>query len=71
MTVELNHTIIWCHDRMASSAFLAEMFDRPAPRTFYHFMVVDLDNRVSVDFMEKAGDVSPQHLRETARESGY
>ena len=61
MTVELNHTIIWCHDKSASSAFLAEMFDRPAPRTFYHFMVVDLDNRVSVDFMEKAGDVSPQH----------
>jgi len=61
MTVELNHTIIWCRDKIASSAFLAEMLGRPAPRKFFHFMVVDLDNRVSVDFMEKTGDVSPQH----------
>jgi len=61
MPVELNHTIIWCRDRMASSAFLAEMLGRPAPRPFHHFMVVELDNGVSLDFMEKEGAVSPQH----------
>ena len=61
MPVELNHTIIWCRDRMASSAFLAEMLGRPAPRPFHHFMVVELDNGVSLDFMEKEDAVSPQH----------
>jgi catechol 2,3-dioxygenase-like lactoylglutathione lyase family enzyme len=61
MTVELNHTIIWCSDKLRSSAFLSEMLGRPAPKPFHQFMVVDLDNGVSLDFMEKQGAVSPQH----------
>jgi catechol 2,3-dioxygenase-like lactoylglutathione lyase family enzyme len=61
MPVQLNHTIVWCRDKMRSSAFLAEILGRPAPRPFMHFMVVDFDNDVSLDFMEKQGDVSPQH----------
>jgi catechol 2,3-dioxygenase-like lactoylglutathione lyase family enzyme len=61
MTAELNHTIVWCHDRQRSSAFLADMLGRPPPRRFLHFMVVDLDNGVSLDFMEKQGDVALQH----------
>ena len=61
MAAELNHTIVWCRDRMASSAFLAGMLGRPPPRPFLHFMVVELDNQVSLDFMEKQGEVSRQH----------
>jgi catechol 2,3-dioxygenase-like lactoylglutathione lyase family enzyme len=61
MSVQLNHIIVWCQDKARSSAFLAEILGRPPPKPFYHFMVVDLDNGVSLDFMEKDGDVSPQH----------
>jgi catechol 2,3-dioxygenase-like lactoylglutathione lyase family enzyme len=61
MTAELNHTIVWCRDKVQSSAFLARMLDRPPPAPFLHFMVVTLDNKVSLDFMEKEGDVSRQH----------
>ncbi|SNS73525.1 Catechol 2,3-dioxygenase [Sphingomonas laterariae] len=61
MSVELNHTIIWCHDNKASSAFLADLLGLPPPRPFAHFMVVDLANHVSLDFMEKDGPVSTQH----------
>jgi catechol 2,3-dioxygenase-like lactoylglutathione lyase family enzyme len=61
MSVELNHTIVWCHDKARSAAFLAEMLGRPTPKPFHHFMVVDLDNGVSLDFMEKQGDVALQH----------
>ena len=61
MAVELNHTIVWCRDKMRSSAFLAEMLGRPAPRPFLHFMVVELDNEVSLDFYPKEGEVSVQH----------
>ena len=61
MPAELNHTIVWCRDKMASSAFLADMLGRPPPRPFLHFMVVELDNQVSLDFMEKQGEVSLQH----------
>lgn len=61
MAAELNHTIVWCHDKQASPAFLADMLGRPAPRASFHFLVVDLDNHVSLDFMEKEGDVALQH----------
>jgi catechol 2,3-dioxygenase-like lactoylglutathione lyase family enzyme len=61
MPVELNHTIVWCRDKAASSAFLARILGRPRPRAFLHFMIVDLDNGVSLDFMQKDGSVSPQH----------
>src|SRR5262245_38553346 len=61
MTVELNHTNGWSRDKRASSAFLAEILGRPAPRELFHFMGVDLDNHVSMDFMQKDGDVALQH----------
>jgi catechol 2,3-dioxygenase-like lactoylglutathione lyase family enzyme len=61
MGVELNHTIVWCHDKHASATFLADMLGRPAPHPFFNFLVVDLDNNVSLDFMEKSGDVALQH----------
>jgi catechol 2,3-dioxygenase-like lactoylglutathione lyase family enzyme len=61
MTVELNHSIVWCHDAQASAAFLADILGRPAPRAFLHFMVVDLDNHVSLDFMAKDGPIALQH----------
>ena len=61
MAVELNHTIIWCSDKAHSAAFLAEILGRPPARAFHHFLVVDLDNRVSLDFFQKEGTVSRQH----------
>ena len=61
MAAELNHTIVWCSDKHLSSAFLADILGLPAARPFLHFMVVDLANQVSLDFMEKPGGVSPQH----------
>lgn len=61
MAVELNHTIVWCNDKQTSANFLAEILGRPAPQPFHHFLVVELDNGVSLDFMEKAGKVALQH----------
>ena len=61
MSVELNHTIIWCSDKEKSAGFLTDILGRPAARPFYHFLVVDLDNQVSLEFYEKEGPVSRQH----------
>jgi catechol 2,3-dioxygenase-like lactoylglutathione lyase family enzyme len=58
---ELNHTIVWCHDKVQSARFLADMLGRPAPKPFMHFLVVTLDNGVSLDFMEKEGEIALQH----------
>jgi catechol 2,3-dioxygenase-like lactoylglutathione lyase family enzyme len=61
MAVELNHSIIWCSDKARSSAFMTGILGLPPARTFYHFLVVDLDNRVSLDFYQKEGPVAPEH----------
>ena len=61
MPAQLNHTIVWCHDRYRSSAFLAEILGLPAPRTFLHFEIVDAANGVSLDYMEKDGPIALQH----------
>jgi catechol 2,3-dioxygenase-like lactoylglutathione lyase family enzyme len=61
MGAELNHTIVWCRDKNRSSDFVARMLGLPEPKPFLHFMVVALDNSVSLDFMEKDGEVARQH----------
>jgi catechol 2,3-dioxygenase-like lactoylglutathione lyase family enzyme len=61
MSIELNHTIIWCTDPGRSAAFLSEMLGLPAPRPLYHFLVIQTANGVSLDFAQTQGTVSPQH----------
>jgi catechol 2,3-dioxygenase-like lactoylglutathione lyase family enzyme len=61
MAVEFNHSIVWCSDKMRSSAFMARMLGRPEPKALLSFMVVELDNGVSLDFLEKDGAVARQH----------
>lgn len=59
--MELNHTIVWCRDKKRSAEFMARILGRPEPRRFLHFLIVDMDNGVSLDFMEKDGEISTQH----------
>ena len=61
MTVQLNHTIAWCRDKRISATFLAEVLGLPEAKPFGPFLVVDLDNDVSLDFHEIEGAVAPQH----------
>ena len=58
---ELNHTIVWCSDKQLSADFLSDILGLPPARTFFHFLVVDLGNGVSLDYYQKDGPVSPQH----------
>jgi catechol 2,3-dioxygenase-like lactoylglutathione lyase family enzyme len=61
MSVQLNHTIVWCRDKRRSAAFLADMLGRPAPTAFGPFLVVELDNGVSLDFHDAEGEIASQH----------
>jgi catechol 2,3-dioxygenase-like lactoylglutathione lyase family enzyme len=58
---ELNHTIVWCSDKQRSADFLTDILGLPPARTFFHFLVVDFKNGVSLDYYQKEGQVSPQH----------
>jgi len=61
MTVELNHTIVWCRDKNISANFLADTLGLPPPTPFMHFLVVTASNNVSLDFYEKDGKIALQH----------
>jgi catechol 2,3-dioxygenase-like lactoylglutathione lyase family enzyme len=61
MSVRLNHTIVWCRDQGRSATFLAETLGRPAPTRFGPFLVVEVDNGVSLDFHEIDGEIASQH----------
>ncbi|MDG2004528.1 MAG: VOC family protein [Novosphingobium sp.] len=61
MSVELNHTIVWCSDQKQSAAFFSEMLGLHPPRRFAHFDIVDMANGVSLDFADKQGPVARQH----------
>jgi catechol 2,3-dioxygenase-like lactoylglutathione lyase family enzyme len=52
MAVHLNHTIVAAHDRQESAAFLADVLGLAPPASYGPFAVVQLDNDVSLDFMD-------------------
>ena len=61
MSVAFNHTIVWCRDQARSAGFLAQILGRPEPTRFMHFLVVALDNGVSLDFLEAERPIASQH----------
>jgi catechol 2,3-dioxygenase-like lactoylglutathione lyase family enzyme len=61
MGVRLNHTIVWCRDQRKSASFLTEILGRPTATRFGPFLVVELDNGVSLDFHETDGEIASQH----------
>ena len=62
MSVQLNHTIVWCNDKEKSSAFLVEMLGlKESPIPFGPMLVVRLSNGVSMDFYQQDGKIALQH----------
>jgi catechol 2,3-dioxygenase-like lactoylglutathione lyase family enzyme len=71
MAAQLNHTIVHCRDKGVSARFLADMLGRPEPRAFAPFMAVDLDNGVSLDFMETKGALIQEHYAFLIEEADF
>jgi extradiol dioxygenase family protein len=61
MSVRLNHTIVHAHDKDASATFLADILGLDPPSTYGPFVVVQVDNDVSLDFADDHGTPHPQH----------
>ena len=61
VSVQLNHTIVACRDQQRSAAFLTGILGLPAATRFGHFLVVEADNGVSLDFSETSGNIASQH----------
>ena len=61
MTVQLNHTIVWCSDKQTSATFLAAVLGLPTPTPFGPFLVVEAANGVSLDYHVTDGEIAHQH----------
>ncbi|MFF2425862.1 VOC family protein [Streptomyces mirabilis] len=61
MAVELNHTIVAAHDKMASARFLADLLGLEVAPEYGPFVPVQMPNGVTLDYMDTAGSISPQH----------
>jgi catechol 2,3-dioxygenase-like lactoylglutathione lyase family enzyme len=61
MAVQLNHTIVSVRDKHESATFLAQILGLPEPTPFGPFLIVQVDNDVSLDFADDQGPVHPQH----------
>ena len=61
MAIQLNHTIVSVRDKHESATFLAEILGLDKPKPFGPFLVVQVDNDVSLDFADDHGPVHAQH----------
>jgi catechol 2,3-dioxygenase-like lactoylglutathione lyase family enzyme len=59
--VQLNHTIVAARDKQVSATFLSEILGLPAPKPFGPFLGVEVDNEVTLDYMDTDREITPQH----------
>jgi catechol 2,3-dioxygenase-like lactoylglutathione lyase family enzyme len=61
MSIKLNHTIVPARDKNVSASFLTEILGLRAPTRFGPFMTVELDNEVTLDFIDSTGQILMRH----------
>ncbi|MEO8106489.1 MAG: VOC family protein [Actinomycetes bacterium] len=71
MAVQLNHTIVWAYDKHESAAFMADLLGLGAPTRYGSFVIVHVDNDVSLDFLDVDETVHPQHYAFIVDEEGF
>lgn len=62
VSVRFNHTIVHSRDKRVSATFLTDILGLPGAKPFGHFLVVELENGASLDFIDAGDtDVVQQH----------
>ena len=61
MSVTLNHTIVHARDKRVSAEFLVDILGLGPPSTYGPFVVVQVANGVSLDYVNSQGAPQPQH----------
>src|SRR5215831_10800256 len=60
MSIELNDTIVYAHDKHQSATFLADILGIPVSEPVSHFVPVMIE-RVALDFDDRDEPFTPQH----------
>ena len=58
---QLNHTIVNVRDKRQSATFLADILGLAPPTPYGPFLVVQVENDVSLDFADDHGEIRAQH----------
>lgn len=61
MSVRLNHTIVNVKDKRESASFLCEILGLEQPSAYGPFLVVEVSNEVSLDYLDNPDPIHPQH----------
>ena len=61
MAVQLNHTIVPAHDKLAAATFLAEILGLEPPTPFGPFLCVETANGVSLDYLHQDAPIASAH----------
>ena len=61
MPVQLNHTIVHSTDQERSARFLTDLLGLPDPVRFGPFLVVEVANGVSLDYVTTSDPIAEQH----------
>jgi catechol 2,3-dioxygenase-like lactoylglutathione lyase family enzyme len=61
MTAQLNHTIVQARDKDTSARFLTELLGLSPPTPYGPFVVVELGNGVSLDYVTTDDAIASQH----------
>lgn len=61
MSIELNHTLVLARDKAASAGFLADILGRPAPMPFGCFLTVEMNNGVTLGYLDDDREIVPTH----------
>ena len=60
MAIQLNHTLVNVRDKQESATFVADVLGLASPTPYGPFLVVQVDNDVSLDFID-VEELHPQH----------
>ncbi|WP_156723279.1 VOC family protein [Streptomyces apocyni] len=62
MSIDLNHTIVYAHDKQASAEFLAGVLGLEVGKPYGPFVPVEAENGVTLDYADSGpGPIAAQH----------
>ena len=61
MTITLNHTIVWAHDKEGAARFFADIFGLRFEGSSGHFAPVRVNDTLTLDFADANGTIASQH----------
>ena len=71
MSIEFNHTLVHAKDIWVAAREVGGVLDLAEPSSYGPFAVLQLDNGVTLDFIEDTGEIKAQHYAFLVSENDF